>query len=186
MPLRKFFCIKKIVNGMGNYSACQFFRKFEEKTGLNFASPIEVLHKDCKLLKVFLASLHQFCFNRNKWLRDKLEVFGLPSGIRHNEFWEDLYLRRYAFNYFAPGSIPYEIRTSHHSFKKPKTWSWSENLPVDRVVYTTARCFTINSLTVGPAAFMTEQDKVMSAFCVIFFLFIYYCICLSYTEICFA
>jgi hypothetical protein len=166
MPLRKFVNVKIIINGIGNYSSCMFFRKFEEETGLTFAAPIEYLYKDRELLQIFLASLHQFCFNRNKWVRDKIEVFGLPSGIRHNEYWEDLYLRRHAFDYFAPGSVPYEIHTPHHNLRKPKTWSRSDHLPLDRVVRAQARSFTTNSLTVGPAAFMTGQDKV-----ILFFLF---------------
>lgn len=164
MPLRKLFLLKELFNRIGSYSACQFFRKWEEETGLTFADAIKCLHQDRELLLMFLASLHQFCFSRRNWLRAKLECLGLPSGIRHNDFWEDLYLRRHVSEYYAPGSIPYEVRTPHHSLTKPKTWSRSTNLPLDRVVRKEPKPFTINSLTVGPSAFMTGQDKVCSRF----------------------
>jgi hypothetical protein len=160
-PLRCFLDLRKLISGMGNYSSCQFCRKVEEELGLTFATAIEALYRDRNLLKAFLSSLHQFCFQRNKWLRDKIEMYGLPSGIRHNEFWEELYLRRHVSDYYASGSLPYEIHTSHHRFVSPKIWSRSVNLPEDRVVRAPkSTSFTTNSLTVGPAAFMTGEDKV--------------------------
>lgn len=162
MPLRTLLSKKEVINGLGNYSTCQFFRTSEEELGLNFASPIGLLHKDCDLLAAFLACLHRFSFRRLKWLRDKIEVDGLPSGIRQNDFWEDLYLRRHVSDYFAPGSVPYEIHTPYHKFVSPKIWSRSATLPMDRVVKAKPTpTFTTNSLTVGPAAFMTGEDKVI-------------------------
>ncbi|MFO0359111.1 MAG: hypothetical protein ACK50N_01300 [Flavobacteriales bacterium] len=162
MPLRMLFQQKKVINGIGNYSTCQFFRTLEEELGLNFASPIQMLFDDREVLKAFLTSLHRFCFRRNNWLRSKIEVNGLPSGIRQNDFWEDLYLRRHVSAYFAAGSVPYEIHTPHHTLTRPKIWSRSTNLPPERVRKAkTSPTFTTNSLTVGPAAFMTGEDKVI-------------------------
>ena len=160
-PLRMLFTNKRLFNGIGSYSACEFLEKWYELTGSNFASPVSCLKaQDMALADAFVVMLHKFEYQRRKWLKDNFITHGFSSGLRPNEWWEEHWLKRHVKVYRAAGSMAYEIHTPFHRMRAPLTYSKYDFSDDPRVLlHKRTSCFTTNSLTVGGSAFMTGKEK---------------------------
>lgn len=111
IPLRTLFNEKTVIDGMGNYNCTEFFEILVKEGPINFASPVSLMIDDVEMRKYILASLQKYVYNQRHWMVQKIQKCGFLSSIRHNEWWEDYWLRRQVPTYRGNDIKAYRIVT---------------------------------------------------------------------------